>query len=297
MLLIIAGSSDGAVDEICKKLKNNVFRLNYDLLKEYEIFFKNSFWSIKNPAGHEINSDKVTSCFWWKAFFSPPPYEDNFINEELKYLSREIYNWCQLKGKNKGNPPDFHNRLGKLNILNIAKDFFKVPDTYYVLGKNSLDKLKETSNDFITKSLSSASTNENANLLTTQVKLETLHPSYPWLLLAKIDSNADVTVFICEEKYFSYARDRTNLKGLDWRGEQTFDVNVKEWNKLELSIEQVKAIKSFCKALNVSWGRIDFMLVDSALVFLEFNANGQWFFLDYFNNDGIVDSVVNYLYP
>ena len=36
---------------------------------------------------------------------------------------------------------------------------------------------------------------------------------------------------------------------------------------------------------------------DSNPIFLEFNANGQWIFLDYSNEDKLVDHVVNYLYP
>ena len=33
------------------------------------------------------------------------------------------------------------------------------------------------------------------------------------------------------------------------------------------------------------------------LVFLEFNANGQWLFLDYFNDEAILENVVNFLLP
>jgi hypothetical protein len=38
------------------------------------------------------------------------------------------------------------------------------------------------------------------------------------------------------------------------------------------------------------------MRIGDELVFLEYNANGQWVFLDYSGEDGLVEAVCNYLY-
>ena len=56
-----------------------------------------------------------------------------------------------------------------------------------------------------------------------------------------------------------------------------------------------KSISDFNKALKIDWGRIDFMGSIDELIFLEFNANGQWVFLDYSNEDGLINSVSEYL--
>lgn len=39
---------------------------------------------------------------------------------------------------------------------------------------------------------------------------------------------------------------------------------------------------------------MDLMQSDDSLIFLEFNANGQWVFLDYPGEDGLVNTVANY---
>jgi hypothetical protein len=114
-------------------------------------------------------------------------------------------------------------------------------------------------------------------------------------LQEKIESKLDVTVFICGDQIFPFSRDRTNLKGLDWRSEQILDQDIQEWFFYELSEQQISSIKNFCKEISVEWGRIDFMEKDNNLVFLEYNANGQWVFLDYNGEHELVKKVSRYL--
>ena len=107
-----------------------------------------------------------------------------------------------------------------------------------------------------------------------------------------------LTIFVCGKKQFAYTRDRSRLKGLDWRAEQSFDdLLKKEWFRFELSSEVAIATSDFCNELGVDWGRLDLMDDGLEMTFLEFNANGQWVFLDYSGDDGLVKSVVNYLMP
>ena len=121
MILLLTGSLDGTSDLLVRRLGKDIFRFNYDLFKDYELAFTPDAWSIKNPAGHCISSDTVTTAFWWKAFNYFLIDEDPFIVEEVKYIFRELYNWCRLQGLTKGNHHDFHNRLGKMNLLNISQ--------------------------------------------------------------------------------------------------------------------------------------------------------------------------------
>lgn len=294
MLLLITGSIDGTSDLIIGRLDKRVFRLNFDLFRDYDLSFTTSGWRIKNPAGHSISSETVTSVFWWKAFNYYLLEEDKFVAEEVKYLFRELYNWACLRKISKGTPPDFHNRLGKINILEISSKYFRTPKSLATFKLLGIDDLKGQS--IVAKSFSSGLTVTNRSLMTTEVDPTLLDPSFPWFLQEKLDSPADVTVFVCGEGIYSYERDRSTLKGLDWRPEQTRDPLVKEWIRFNLTPCESSAIRCFCRDIGVEWGRIDFMRIGDELVFLEYNANGQWVFLDYSGEDGLVEAVCKYLY-
>ena len=295
MLLLITGSSDGTSDFICKKLGSKVFRFNYDLFNEYSFEFTPNKWQISNPLGHALSSENISSCLWWKAFHFDLVDQDNFVVEEVKYILRELYAWCRLRKLTKGNPYDFHNTLGKVNLLDIASKYFVVPETLISFQCAGVKSLKKSS--IVAKSLSSALTNTKASLLTTEVDTSRLDPKFPWYLQEKVESDFDITVVVCGEKLFAYEKTRKNLKGLDWRGEQTFNPNIREWDKLKLMQDEINNIKAFCSSIKVDWGRLDFMRRDGELVFLEYNANGQWMFLDYHEEDGILTSVLDYLLP
>lgn len=294
MLLLITGSRDGTSDAIVSKLGQQVFRLNYDLYSHYSLEFTPNYWKITNPVGHTISSDTVTSCFWWKAFNFSLEGEDNYVVEEVKYIFRELYAWCKLRSLVKGNPFDFHNYLGKTNILGIAAKSFQVPKSLVSFKCAGVESFSKST--AVAKSLTSALTDSKASLLATEVEIARLDSKFPWFLQEKVDSDYDITVFICGERQFAYQRSRKDLKGLDWRGEQTFDPDVKEWLKFDLTDIEKLSIHNFCKDINVTWGRLDFMRSNGNLVFLEFNANGQWLFLDYDGSDGLLNAVLDYLH-
>jgi hypothetical protein len=293
VLLLITGSIDGTSDFIVEELGEKVFRFNYDLFNEYELEFSPNFWEIKNPTGRTINSNTVASVFWWKAFSYYLTDQEAFIVEEVKYIFREIYHHCRLRGLTRGVPHDYHNHMGKMNILSIASRYFATPQTLATFRLAGVDKLGTC--PVVAKSFTSGLTTTNKALFTTAVETKALHPDFPWYLQEQIDSPADVTVFICGQDLFAFERTRTDLKGLDWRAEQTFDVDVEEWKPIILSHDECKSAGALCKDLGVDWGRMDLMRRDEQLIFLEYNANGQWVFLDYQQKYGLLRSVVKYL--
>ncbi len=295
MLLLITGSQDVTSDLLVSELGSNVFRFNFDLFKDYRFEFTPHYWEITNPVGHSINSKTVTCAFWWKAFNFYLMDQEQFIVEEIKYIFREVYHFCRVRGLIKGNPHDFHNHMGKMNILSIASKYFRTPKTLVTF--KSAGVVMFDNMNVVAKSLTSGLTTTNKVLFTTEVKTDALHPDFPWFLQELITSKADITVFVCGDKQFAYSRDRSVLKGLDWRNEQTFDPTAKEWVRYHLTADDEISVSEFCKELGVDWGRLDFMEVDGNMVFLEFNANGQWVFLDYSGEDGLVKSVAKYLLP
>ena len=296
MLLLITNSEDATSDLLVDRLHKKIFRLNYDIFSDYTFDLSLDRWEIRSPSGHFINSENVRSVFWWKAFSSSINHEDPFIIEEMKYILREIYHWGRLRGITNGNPHDFHNSLGKFNLLKIASKYFMVPKTLITKGLSEIPIFDEMQT-VVVKSLSSGQTASKKTLLSTKVEKKLLSPKYPWYLQEEIVSESDITIFICGRQRFFYAKNRNNLIGIDWRGEQSPDVFKKEWIRFQPSSSFESAVSEFCSEIKVNWGRLDLMGSDSTQIFLEFNANGQWIFLDYSNEDKLVDHVVDYIYP
>jgi hypothetical protein len=133
-------------------------------------------------------------------------------------------------------------------------------------------------------------------LFTTDVSNRELDPSYPWFLQEKITSDYDVTIFTVKGRLFAFERSREDLKSLDWRSEQTFNIDKEDWHSFELQQHHYDSLTNLCSDLQVEWGRFDFMKDKKGeLIFLEYNANGQFVFLDYHNKHGIMDAVIGYL--
>lgn len=296
MLLLLTTSGDGSSDIVVRNLRHDeVFRLNYDMWRAYKITITPSFWSIKNPAGHEITSELATSAFWWKAF-TVSLDEDKHTISEIKYIFRELYGWFLARGLTRGNSPDYHNKFGKANILSVASKYFQIPKTLLSVGLASTEEIDSC--EIVAKSLSSVLTNDNKLLVTTSVpSTQALDPSYPWFLQEAIHSDWDVTVFQCGESFFPFKRSREGLEGFDWRTEQKFFYEEQEWFPFDMASEELNKLKAVANELGLDFGRYDFMLTQqqSKLIFLEVNASGQWAFLDIENKYGLQQTVVDWL--
>jgi hypothetical protein len=114
-------------------------------------------------------------------------------------------------------------------------------------------------------------------------------------LQAKVDARDDVTVVVCGDSQFAFSRSRQDLEGLDWRRIIPDSPEESGWRPRTLSEREQKALRSLCRELGVSWGRFDFLEDADGLVFLEYNANGQWAFLDFYNDNGLMRAVADYL--
>lgn len=275
---------------------DRLFRYNFDQADQFSGYFSINDWELISPAGKRICSQTATCAMWWKAFIVPAPFEDRYLRSETKYIFNELYSWFERRSLSKGNHPRFHEQFGKLGILGYAQNYFIVPKSVF-----TWKLYKETAvptGSRIIKSLSSSRMNDGKTLFTTDVSGRGLDPSFPWFIQERIDATHDLTVFQVGQRLFGFTRSRAGLEGLDWRAEQSFDANIKEWEKFKLSDEQENKLLSLSKELSVNWGRYDFMINKAGqLVFLEFNANGQWVFLDYDEEYGLLDAVVEYLEP
>jgi hypothetical protein len=293
MLLVLTGSQDGTADLLFSKIGDRAFRFNHDIFSDYSVAVRPGSWSIENPTGLSITDATATSAFWWKAF-NYFVDGDEYVAEEVKYTFREIYGSFLARSLVKGNSPDYHRFNGKLQILNVASAHFDIPKTLCGWG-NVIKTEKQFEKGIVAKSLASGLTVTNKALFTTEVALSKLDPRYPWYLQEKIDADADLTIFVCGKTHFAFERDRSGLKGLDWRNqEDIFDIE-QQWKPFSLTHAQSNAVSAFLLEMKVDWGRLDFLRTGSKLLFLEYNANGQFAFLDLKNEFGIVDRVVEYL--
>jgi len=290
LLLILTGIADGTIDFIVDHLDQPFFRFNLDDYQSYEFQFSPDYWVIRNPIGLEISSNTATRCLWWKLFLYQLN-DDKYVKEEIRMAAQNLYAWFLARKLVIGNPPFLESSWGKLRQATVAKKYFKVPNQLMGWGKEfqkSFDREKE----WIVKSMSSQLTNSGKAIFTTKIDPLELDSRFPWYVQEKISSDFDVTILIVGKKYFAYSRDRRNLTSLDWRKEQFS--NPEPWVQYNLSALETEAIKNFTETLQISWGRMDFLLVDKTLVFLEINPNGQWVFLDPKNESGVVSSVAEY---
>jgi hypothetical protein len=293
MLLVLTGSGDGTANLLFPRLGKDAFRFNFDIFDQYSVCLTPGYWSIENPAGLRIDSETASSAFWWKAFNFFTGKEE-YVSEEVKYVFREIYGSFLDRGLIKGNPPDFHRYKGKLSILDTARKFFKIPETATGWGE-ALRQSGVAGKSAVAKSLSSGLITTDKALFTTEVDFSRLDFTYPWYLQEKIEALSDLTIFICGQRLFTFSRDRAGLVGLDWRNQGDIFSTDQKWIPFELSAAQALATREFIDSLGVEWGRIDLLWDGKELIFLEYNANGQFFFLDDRDQFGILDCVIDYL--
>lgn len=235
--------------------------------------------------------DSRAVAWWWKVFFEPED-GDRYRNAEVEYMVREIYSQIGRVGKIRGNPPQFHQGLGKLAILDVARKFLPVPVTSSVFNAPLLDI-----QDAVVKSLSSTPFDNEKVLFTTRVRISDLNSvGNPWLAQQYIFAPHDVTTYVVGRRRFTFSRQRTEGKTTDWRKEQLEDAETSSWRFTPLTNEEESALDAFLIELNLTWGRIDFMRDHKGkLWFLEYNANGQFGFLDAHNKYELISTIAEYL--
>lgn len=290
MLVIITRSDDASVNLLSGYLKNPFLRINVDEDDSWSFMYDDGRWYLKNSGDlHLITSE--TRCWFWKAYLDAAD-GDSYRNAEVQYLVREIYAEVGRRGQIVGNSPFFHHNFGKLSILDVARQHFEAPRTNAVF--NQALQIPE---DIVVKSLASAQFSNSKVLFTTRTEAGRLQTNgNPWLAQEYVDSVSDVTTYIVGARHFTFERARTPGVTVDWRKEQLEDLSREAWAPLELAPNEQNALVSFARELGIHWGRIDFVRqADGRLWFLEFNANGQFGFLDEFNRTGIFDAIALYL--
>jgi hypothetical protein len=289
--LIITDSWDVTTDLVIDRLQEQAFRLNTDIIRDYKLKLTDSDFEISGPTGRRICASEISSVYWRKPFsdtaYHDPSHEEFFFYSECRYLIREIYNLCIHRGAYNLVEEGAERRIGKLMQLTLAKEYFSVPEWEIHLGQDEYFAPSWS----IAKSLSGEAIDDNHVLYTTRIDGKVLDPRYVWFTQRAIDRTADITVCFVENLIYAFKLDAI-IGVTDWRAVLD-QPETHRWYSITLSVATETSIREFMKRCALRFGRLDFVLEDDTLYFLEVNPNGQWAWLDLNDEVGLITAMVN----
>jgi hypothetical protein len=289
-LIIFTCSDDGTVDRLEPLLDVEYLRINLDKPQTWTYEGNESSWRLSTD-DKTVSSSEQAYAWWWKAFLTD--FEmDTFIKAEIEYLTHELFHDFVRSERYLGNDFLHHEYKGKRYYLAAASTYFRVPKTLITQNGSTQLEVENT----VVKSLASTPFSNKKVLYTTRVNQSEIDFANPWFIQEYIEAEFDVTVQVIGDDLISFKRKRTPGRTLDWRKEQNFSSGAKDWQLDILSSKERSNLESFIRKEQIQWGRIDFLRCSSGeLVFLEFNANGQFGFLDQLNEGKLFTKVASYL--
>jgi len=304
LTFLYTNSFDTTCDLLISRLgSEHVFRLNFDLWRDYRVEVHNDGFRIENPAGRVLERADVAKVYWRKPMrqqhMSPDarvPQEESYLEEELWYALREVINllWCD--GKVILTEPFGDTRAGKFLQAAAARRYLKVPPFRFVCGEAVAVPSAEP---VVVKSLTSTRAGPGAILYTTKVAGDTLAPATPWMTQMLVEAEKDVTVVYVRDKLFAFElergwfRDRT----CDWREVSLETGAHNDWQPHALPATVERAIHALMADLGLQYGRLDLLLAGAEYWFLEVNSNGEWGWLDPDGKHGLLDKMLEELSP
>lgn len=285
--LILTNSYDATTDYLIKYIgSKNIVRLNFDLYQEVIIDITET--SLKIVVNEIEITDKDVSKVLWRKPFNSDLEVDKYVNAEIKYIFREIYNYFHIQNKTILIVPNVENYLGKIVQMTIGKKYFTVPSWAVKLNADLGDGI------CVVKSLSSEITNDNKVIYSTKVSREKLDNQYPWFLQDLVEAELDVTVVFIDGKTFAYELARKeNL--VDWRKE--INLSNQHWKTHKIQNNFKNKIIEYMNHLGLKFGRLDFLFCRGEYYFLEINPNGQWAWLDLDNKNGLMQEMILQVSP
>jgi hypothetical protein len=298
-ILIISNSWDATSDIVALRLEGRCFRLNYDIAGEYSIQIRSDGFDISTQDA-SIKSCEIESVYWRKPFnadFSSSNLSGDtidYVSEEYRYIFLELFNICVSQGAKHLVEPYAERRVGKLRQMQIAEKYFRVP-VWSICAQSEAPPVLN-SIKCIAKSLSSEPVASGLVMYTSEVTADDIDINYPWFLQEAIDASFDITVCYVDGSIFAYQLDRRNFSSMDWR-EHINDRHVMKWEKFEITADDADNIRSLMSDCGLRFGRIDFLLDEQGLCFLEVNPNGQWAWLDLDGAGGLLNCVISAISP
>jgi hypothetical protein len=288
--LILTNSMDGTADvlsRIFSEAGRPFFRWNVDLWKDYEIEFDGSDFRIADPTGREISTAGTqTTLIWRKPFIELMDFGDATLGSPDQGHAQSQIRHCLLalvanmrdKKLLKLVEPYADRRLPKLFQVREARSFFAVPRSYFSI-QNAPTSLGE---EVVSKPLGEMAIDKDRIIYTSRVEVSNLLRPYPWYLQEALIGGRDLTcVHMLGHNYFYESGFARGTDAIDWRVEIN-GPSQSTWHpvshpKLDAWKGSVNRLMNHFK---LHFGRLDFILKDDTLLFLECNPNGQFGWLD-----------------
>jgi hypothetical protein len=325
LLLIFTNTYDLSTNRIVDKIgSQRVFRLNFDIWRDYEIHVGQTDFEIINPTGFAVTRRDVAKAYWRKPisrFFleghrshSPksivrravdaiyqtdvyPPKmspQERYLEAEMDYAVGEIRNLLWKDKKLVLVEPASHGRLGKFMQLEAAAPYFPIPEYEFVFDPNTTERKRRPR---VVKSLSGERLGTNSFMWTSAVDEADLDWQTPWFIQDVVNAERDVTVVHIRGQNFAFSLDRATFidKSVDWRefGELTTPL----WQPCTVPKQLDQKIIAYMAEIGLDFGRLDFLQEGETYWFLEVNSNGEWGWLDFDGSRGILNKLVNELHP
>lgn len=297
--IVFTDSKDVTTDVIFQYVPNvskNIFRFNFDLFDEYQFELTPTDFYIADPLGRVASLSNTKKAYYRKPIKreGKSPLE-NYAQDEKWAFYRELIYFLWENEKIVLVEPDTHGRrVGKLRQLKLAKDYFDVPDTILSnRAHHSQIKWQESVVKSITGNLV-----DGKNIFTTLVNIQDLDPRFAWFIQEYINANYDITIVFVRGKIYPYRLKRDFLEHtIDFRAPTNKNLWGK-WEFFEIDSDFCQRIINFMQALKLHYGRLDFLVkTDGKIVFCEVNPNGQFAWLDFENEKGLLSTIAAEISP
>lgn len=302
--LILTNSHDVTTDLLITRIgAERIFRFNFDLWPDYRILLTPAGFEIGNAAGRTVSDREIAKLLWRKPMRARDLTPDaeltdrqNYIEEELWYMMREIVNLSWSRGRLVLVEPFADARCGKLLQASVAQRYLTVPPFRSVFGASPTMRPGRRA---VVKSLSSTRLGKNQIFYTTAVDEAELDPAIPWTIQDLVEAGRDVTIAFVRGELFAFELPRQPFAAqtLDWRELATQYVT-DAWAVHRLPGEIARGAIALMADLRLDYGRIDMLLTDDGQYnFLEVNPNGEWGWLDASGTHGLLARIVTEISP
>lgn len=290
VLAILSSSTDATSDvlvELARECGQDIIRWNVDLWRHYDLSFDGHKFLVSDPVGRTADLAACeTILLWRKPFLDQMGFEGLDLRADDESQARsQVREWLHAivslagsEGRLRLVDPHGDRRVPKLFQLQVAHSFFSVPRSHFGISGTQSGLGPNT----ITKPLGDPSVSDGQIFFTQRVDAMDLFRPFPWFVQDALIGGRDVTcVYILGNCHFYVCEFARNEDAVDWRVE----INTQQqsrWQPLQHAhlTRWAEATDGFMRRINLRYGRLDFILQDDDLVFLECNSNGQFGWLD-----------------
>ncbi len=296
MILVLSSSTDYTTDLMMPHLEARVevFRFNIDLWQDYNWNIHARGFELSDPTGRSCTEATTGAVYERKVIFNPPYIDIPAGGNREAWLRNEVLLiWAGIKdlahhaGKLAVIHPSPQGTWYKMRQMRHAARFFRVPEWQMLHAAPVAIQAPA-----VCKTNGVQPTGNGSILTVNEINPVAIDTQYPWFIQEMVSNAAtDVTVAYVAGKRFAAECSRKNMRGVDSRvaafsGEIT-------WDPCELSADEQKRIIAMMQETGLSFARLDFLRTPADLVFLEFNPNGQFAWLDLHNERGLLSCIAD----